>query len=117
MTEEDIFIELRISHYRAMLELKLCAVDRTNITRLLTESERMLEVTVEHGEIGVVRPSITFLDGADRRLPDTDVNEGWFVAAQRPAVDASAPREPPQASLCPYSDQCDGGNLCVLCVA
>ena len=40
--EETIFIEWRISHYRAMLKLTLAAQDRVNLTRMLADAERNL---------------------------------------------------------------------------
>jgi len=40
--EETIFIEWRISHYRAMLKLTLAAQDRVNLTRMLADAERTL---------------------------------------------------------------------------
>jgi hypothetical protein len=37
--EETVFIEWRISHYRAMLKLKLAAQDRVNLIRMLADAE------------------------------------------------------------------------------
>jgi hypothetical protein len=37
--EETIFIEWRISHYRAMLKLTLIAEDRVNLIRMLVDAE------------------------------------------------------------------------------
>jgi hypothetical protein len=40
--EETIFMEWRISHYRAMLKLTLAAQDRVNLNRMLADTERHL---------------------------------------------------------------------------
>ena len=37
--EETVFIEWRISHYRAMLKLRLTAEDRVNLIRMLADAE------------------------------------------------------------------------------
>jgi hypothetical protein len=42
--EETIFIEWRVSHYRAMLKLTLAAGDRVNLIRMLVDAEWKLEV-------------------------------------------------------------------------
>jgi hypothetical protein len=42
MAEEPIFIQMDISHYGAMLKLKVDEEDRATVTRLHAEAERKL---------------------------------------------------------------------------
>src|SRR6202035_4238968 len=55
MEEDPFFIQRRISHYGAMLKLDLDEKHRTNLTRLLAESEqKFIKATVSENDFPVV---------------------------------------------------------------
>jgi len=56
MPEEDIFIQMCISHYEAMLKLDLSDGDRSILNRLLVEAEQKREgATDEQQNVGTRR--------------------------------------------------------------